>query len=118
MAQQAMEQFGMSIRLVCITFSISETCYRYQAKLSNDNALIADWLIRLTHNQKNWGFGLCYLFLRNVKGYQWNHKRISHLPGTGVEPPHQAGKANRAGKTRAIDSSGGNQRNLVDGFYA
>ena len=45
MAQQAMEQFGMSIRLACITFSISETCYRYQAKLSDDNALIADWLV-------------------------------------------------------------------------
>lgn len=76
MAQQAMEQFGMSIRLACIIFSISETCYRYQAKLADDNAVIADWLIRLTHNQKNWGFGLCFLFLRNVKGYPWNHKRL------------------------------------------
>ena len=62
MAQQATEQFGMSIHLACIAFSISETCYRYEAKLSDDNALIADWLIRLTHNQKNWGFGLCYFF--------------------------------------------------------
>ena len=79
MAQQAMEQFGMSIRLACITFSISETCYRYQAKLADDNAMIADWLIRLTHNQKNWGFGLCFLFLRNVKGYPWNHKRVYRI---------------------------------------
>jgi putative transposase len=29
-----------------------------QAKLADDNAVIADWLIRLTYNQKNWGFGL------------------------------------------------------------
>ena len=79
MAQQAMEQYGMSIHLACKAFSISETCYRYQAKLSDDNALIADWLIRLTHNQKNWGFGLCYLFLRNVKGYRWNHKRVYRI---------------------------------------
>ena len=79
MAQQAVERFNASIRLVCEIFSISETCYRYQAKLSDDNALIADWLIRLTHNQKNWGFGLCFLFLRNVKGYGWNHKRVYRI---------------------------------------
>jgi putative transposase len=41
MPQQSMERFGMSIRLACITFSISETCYRYQAKLSDDNVVIA-----------------------------------------------------------------------------
>ena len=114
-----MEQFGMSTRLACITFLISETCYRYQAKLSDDNALIVDWLIRLTHNQKNWGFGLCYLFLRNVKGYQWNHKRVYRIyRELELNPPHQAEEANRAGNTRATDSSGGNQQNLVDEFYA
>jgi len=35
--------------------------------------------MRLTDNQKNWGFGLCYLFLRNVKGYGWNHKRVYRM---------------------------------------
>ncbi len=79
MAQQALEKFDVSILFVCETFSISETCYRYQAKLSEENEFIADWLIRLTHNQKNWGFGLCYLFLRNVKGYGWNHKRVYRI---------------------------------------
>ena len=79
MVQNAREQFGMSIRLACETFSISETCYCYQAKLSEENELIAGWLIRLTHNQKNWGFGLCFLFLRNVKGYPWNHKRVYRI---------------------------------------
>ena len=29
----------------------------------------------LTDNQRNWGFGLCFLYLRNVRGYGWNHKR-------------------------------------------
>ena len=48
-------------------------------KLSSENALIADWLIRLTHNQRNWGFGLCYLYLRNVKGFRWNHKRVYRI---------------------------------------
>jgi putative transposase len=32
----------MSIRQACITFSVSETCYRYQTKHSDENALIAD----------------------------------------------------------------------------
>lgn len=63
MAQRAVKEFASSIRLACNAFSISEKCYRYQAKLNSDN-------------QRNWGFGLCYLYLRNVKGFTWNHKRI------------------------------------------
>ena len=41
--------------------------------------MIADWLIRLTQNQVNWGFGLCFLHLRNVKGYHCNHKRVYRI---------------------------------------
>lgn len=67
------------VRVACQVFSISESCYRYHAKHSDENVEIADWLIRLTHNQKNWGFGLCYLFLRNVKGFGWNHKRVYRI---------------------------------------
>lgn len=79
MAQEAVEQHGVSMRLACQAFVISETCYRYQPKLSGENAEIADWLIRLTHNQRNWGFGLCFLYLRNVKGFPWNHKRVYRI---------------------------------------
>ncbi len=79
MAQRAVSEKAISIRLACLVFSISETCYRYQAKLSHQNAEIADWLIRLTHNHRNWGFGLCYLYLRNVKGFHWNHKRVYRI---------------------------------------
>lgn len=35
--------------------------------------------MRLTGSQRNWGFGLCYLYLRNVKGYSWNHKRVYRI---------------------------------------
>ena len=66
MAKQAVATRGASIRQACADFAISETCYRYQPKLSDENALIADWLVRLTYSQKNWGFGLCFLHLRNV----------------------------------------------------
>ncbi len=79
MAQVAVLNKAISIRLACQIFVVSETCYRYQAKLSSENCLIADWLVRLTHNQRNWGFGLCYLYLRNVKGFKWNHKRVYRI---------------------------------------
>lgn len=58
----------MSISQACLSFSISETCYRYVARLSDENAVIGDWLERLTQWQRNWGFGLCFLYLRNVQG--------------------------------------------------
>lgn len=79
MAHKAVSDKKSGIRLACALFGISETCYRYQARLSSENALIADWLLRLTHNQRNWGFGLCFLYLRNVKGLGWNHKRVYRI---------------------------------------
>ena len=79
MAQKAAPAYGASVRLVCLAFGISETCYRYQPILSDENAEIADWLIRLTHSQRDWGFGLCRDYLRNVKGFDWNHKRIRRI---------------------------------------
>ena len=79
MAQQVVNDKGVSVRLACEAFAISQTCYRYQAKLSSENEVIADWLVRLTDNQRNWGFGLCFLYLRNVKGYGWNHKRVYRI---------------------------------------
>ena len=79
MALAAVLNKAVSIRLACQAFGVSQTCYLYQAKLCIDNGLIADWLVRLTHNQRNWGFGLCYLYLRNVKGFKWNHKRVYRI---------------------------------------
>lgn len=79
MAQAAVSNKAISVRLACQIFVVSETCYRYQPKFSGENAVIADLLVRLTHNQRNWGFGLCYLYLRNVKGFQWNHKRVYRI---------------------------------------
>lgn len=69
----------MSVRLACAAFGISETCYRYAPVLSDENAQIADWLVRLTTCHRRWGFGLCFLYLRNVKGFGWNHKRVRRI---------------------------------------
>lgn len=35
MAQRVVAKLGLSIRLACEIFGISETCYRHRAKLSN-----------------------------------------------------------------------------------
>jgi putative transposase len=79
LAQKAVIDKNISVRLACIIFSISETCYRYQAKFNDENQRIADWLLRLTLAQRNCGFGLCYLYLRNIKGFKWNHKRVYRI---------------------------------------
>ena len=64
---------------MCSVFGISESGYHYQARLATENAEIAEWLLRLTTANKRWGFGLCYLYLRNVKGFVWNHKRVYRI---------------------------------------
>ena len=79
MASWAVKVRGSSINRACELFGVSQTCYRYRPKLSGENEQIAQWLLRVTDNQRNWGFGLCYLFLRNVKGCVWNHKRVYRI---------------------------------------
>lgn len=79
MAQQIVAARGVSIRLACLSLCISETCYRYQPKLAPENSKIADWLIQLTEKDTDWGFGMCFDYLRNVKGFRWNHKRIYRI---------------------------------------
>ena len=79
MAQQVVASRGVTIRLTCSAFAISESCYRYQPKLSDENAEIADWLIKLIDPHSDWGFGLCFDYLRNVKGFGWNHKRVYRI---------------------------------------
>ena len=79
MAQRAVTARLISIRIACEAFSISPSGYHYRPKLKDENTLIADWLLRLTQTYKDWGFGLCFLHLRNVKGFGWNHKRVYRI---------------------------------------
>lgn len=39
---------------------VSETCYRYSAKLSEENEQIADLLVGLRCAKRSFGFGLCF----------------------------------------------------------
>jgi putative transposase len=79
MAMEIVQGRAIPIGLACKIFAISQSCYRYQAKNNAENDGIASWLIRLTDNHRTWGFGLCFLYLRNVKGYRWNHKRVYRI---------------------------------------
>ena len=79
MAITARQRYGVSVRFVCHCLDISVATYYYKPRLSAANQQIADWLLRLTTANKRWGFGLRYLYLRNVKGFGWNHKRIYRI---------------------------------------
>ena len=70
MAQHYVDAGRLSVKAACLAFGISQTRYRYEAKLNAENKIIAVWLVRLTTSQRNWGFGLCYLYLRNVKSFK------------------------------------------------
>jgi len=78
-ARWAVEEKGPSARFACEAFGLSESGYRYQPKLNAENVRIADRLLRLTENQRSWGFGLCFPYLRNVKGFRFNHKRVYQI---------------------------------------
>ena len=39
----AVRAHGISVSSACATFAISQTCYRYKAKLSEDNERVTDW---------------------------------------------------------------------------
>jgi hypothetical protein len=51
--------------------NLRQNRFRYLPLLADENEEIEAWLIALTKARKNWGFGLCYLYLRNIKGFKW-----------------------------------------------
>lgn len=79
MAKEIVAKRKISIKFACVCLNLSTSAYYYAPKLSGENAVIADWLLRLTTTHKRWGFGLCYLYLRNKKGFSWNHKRVYRI---------------------------------------
>ena len=57
MAARAVAENGMPITLACAAFGISESCHHSWPKLQAESAQIADWLVRQTDNNSNWGCG-------------------------------------------------------------
>lgn len=78
-AVKAVAMKAVSIALAYRAFDVSETCYRYNPKLDHENVQIADLLLGLTAAKKIWGFGLCFLYLRNVREHGGNHKRVYRI---------------------------------------
>jgi putative transposase len=79
MAKQVIERHQISQRQTSAILGISLTVLRYTPKIKVEDERIADWLMRLTTAHKRWGFGLCYLYLRNVQHMNWNHKRVYRI---------------------------------------
>lgn len=79
LAEKAVAMKGVSIARACRAFGVSETRFRYSPKRDDENEMIADMLVGLTNVHKTWGFGLCFLHMRNVKGHVWNHKRVHRI---------------------------------------
>jgi putative transposase len=75
LAQHAVQTKRPTIQHASRTFGISETCYRHQGRRIDEDAEVADWLVRLPTTYRTWGFGLCCLYLRNVKPFAGNHKQ-------------------------------------------
>jgi len=79
MAVYAIASQGISIAMACRAFGLGQRCFRYQRILGCENAEIDDWLLVLTNARRNWGFGLCFLYLRNVKSFGWKHKKVYRI---------------------------------------
>jgi len=81
MALAVVQVSQLSIRAACVAFSISETCYRYQPKYASENDAIADWLIRLTNNQRNWGVWLMLFVSAQCAALSMEpQKGLPHIP--------------------------------------
>ena len=90
---------GSALRWPAVRLRSARRAIRYSPILSDENEEIADWLERLTANKRNWGFGLCFLYLRNVQGYGWNHKRVYRIYcAAGTKPADQAKETAEAGQ--------------------
>jgi putative transposase len=79
MVEQTLIKYPISLRMAYMVFHISISTYRYQGIHVSENAVITDWLIRLTTTHRRWCFGLCFMYLRNVKQFKWNHKRVYRI---------------------------------------
>ena len=62
MAATAVAGRGVSIALACRTFGVSETCYRSNPQLSDENEQIADLLVGLTNAKKTPRGGMACFF--------------------------------------------------------
>jgi hypothetical protein len=78
-------------------FGVGESCHHHSPRLGGENEEMADLLIGLTNARKTRGFGLCFLYLHNVQGRRWNHKRGHPLGRQVIADTHRQADHPRAG---------------------
>ena len=93
MAQDAVRSRNVSISFAFQLF-VSESCYRYQPQLNEENEVIADWLLRITGSQRNWGVWPVLLYKRLPLQPQ---KGVPDLLRAIAEHAHQAEKKTETG---------------------
>lgn len=69
---------GMDASMVSQMKALEEENRRLK-RLYAELSMQADLLVGLTQARKGWGFCLCFLHLRNVRGHAWNHKRVYRI---------------------------------------
>ena len=98
MAQDAVRSRNVSIRFACQLFVVSESCYRYQPQLNEENEVIADWLLRITGSQRNWGIWAVFFVPAQRKRLPLQpQKGVPDLLRAVAEHAHQAEKKTETG---------------------
>jgi putative transposase len=70
---------GISVTRACRWAVVSRSTWHHRSQRSGTDREIARHLLELTEANRNWGFGLCFLYLRNQKEKPWNHKRVYRI---------------------------------------
>ncbi len=88
---------NVSIRFAYQLFAVSESCYRYQPKLNEENQVIADWLLRITDSQRNWGGPVFFVPAQCKRPAVQPQKGVPDLIRVVAEHAHQTQKTTEAG---------------------
>ena len=86
MAKKGLAKHGISVRLACVVYGISDTCYRCQAKLNRENALVTDSLREAHADSQTLGFWIVLLVSAQCEVLRLEPQAcVPHLPGAKIE---------------------------------
>lgn len=115
MAQHAVANRNVTIRMACAAFCISQTCYRYQPVNDDENAQIADLLIDLTE------LGIWPVFSLPAQRERFWLEPQAGLPNLlrfGAEFAHKTTQTTQTKRTRTAERTHQIKPSVVDRLYA